>query len=383
MRWLKRLGLVAIGVALAVTGVLVWASANTDTSQTARVLMWLESDVDDWQRFPARTMTASTTPRVLATPREPDPVVAAFTVDGEPLADFLERNDTTAFLVARDGELIHETYHNDSGREATQTSFSTAKSFVSTLVGIAAAEGLLSVDDRLTDHIPELLERDERFGEITIADLIHMSSGLRYEEFPPWGDPAATYYAPDLRASALSAEIIEPPGQTFHYNNYNPLLAGMVLERVTGMPAAAYLETRLWQPMGAEADGSWSLDSDESGFEKMESGINGRAVDLMKLGLVFADEGRVDGRQLVPAEWVAWATAVDSGTDPADEYQAHWWTLPGSDAFSAIGNHGQYIYVDPTRRIVIARFGRSYGELDYEAWPALFDEIVAALDAAA
>ena len=66
---------------------------------------------------------------------------------------------------------------------------------------------------------------------------------------------------------------------------------------------------------------------------------------------------------------------------PAEEYQAHWWTLPDSDAFSAIGNHGQFIYVDPVSDIVIARFGRTYGSLDYLGWPALFDDLVAALQA--
>ena len=87
--------------------------------------------------------------------------------------------------------------------------------------------------------------------------------------------------------------MAEPAGETFLYSNYNPLLIGMTLERAAGMPVAQYLETRLWQPMGAEAEGSWSLDSEASGFEKMESGINGRAVDLMKLGLLFGADGRI------------------------------------------------------------------------------------------
>ena len=382
MRWLKRVGAILLVIGIALVGVYAWALANTDTSQTARVIAWLEADVDDWQRFPMRTMAPADEPRELPAPAQPDPSISTFEVDGVPLAEFLADNDTTAFLVARDGELIHEAYYNGSGREATQTSFSTAKSFASTLIGIAAHEGLLALDDPITDHIPELLERDDRFADITVADLIHMSSGLRYEEFPPWGDQAATYYAPDLRASALSTEIVEPPGQTFLYNNYNPLLVGMILERTTRMPVAAYLEARLWGPMGAEAEGSWSLDSEASGFEKMESGINGRAVDLMKLGLAFANDGRVGETQVVPAEWVEWATSVDTSNDPAEEYQAFWWTLPESDAFSAIGNHGQFIYVDPTRDLVVARFGRSYGSLDYEGWPDLFDELAAAVSSA-
>ena len=377
MRWLKRLGIVLLVIIALVAAAYAWATANTDSSQLARVVAWMEADVDDWQRFPMRTLAASDEPLLLPTPAEPDTTIAGFEVDGKALPQFLADNDTTAFLVARDGELIYEEYYNESSREAIQTSFSTAKSFASTLVGIAIADGLLSLDDPVSRHIPELLEKDERFAGITVRDLISMTSGLRYEEFPPWGDPAATYYAPDLRASALRAQVVEPAGQTFLYNNYNPLLIGMILERATGMPVAEYLETRLWQPMGAEAEGSWSLDSEASGFEKMESGINGRAVDLMKLGLLFGADGRIGDQQVVPQEWVSKATAVDTAHDPAEEYQWFWWTLPDSDAYSAIGNHGQFIYVDPVADVVVARFGRSYGSRDYLGWPALFDDIVA------
>jgi CubicO group peptidase (beta-lactamase class C family) len=106
-----------------------------------------------------------------------------------------------------------------------------------------------------------------------------MTSGLRYQEGGgPWGDDTATYYAPDLRALALTrTEVVEPPGRRFHHNNFNPLLVGLALERAVGMPVASYLEQRLWRPLGMEADGSWSLDSRSSGFKKMESGLNARA----------------------------------------------------------------------------------------------------------
>ena len=92
-------------------------------------------------------------------------------------------------------------------------------------------------------------------------------------------------------------------------------------------------------------------------------------------------ESRLNGEQVVPAAWVKWATAVDPTADPAEEYRAHWWTLPDSDAFSAIGNHGQFINVDPVSDTVIAHFGRTYGSLDYLGLPALFDDLVAALQA--
>jgi CubicO group peptidase (beta-lactamase class C family) len=110
------------------------------------------------------------------------------------------------------------------------------------------------------------------------------------------------YYDLDLRATALrDTRIVEPPGQRFRYNNVNPILLGMVLERVTGETVSAYLSERLWGPLGMEADGSWSLDRRRSGLELLQAGLNGRAIDFAKLGALYLHQGAWQGRQLVPA----------------------------------------------------------------------------------
>jgi CubicO group peptidase (beta-lactamase class C family) len=137
---------------------------------------------------------------------------------------------------------------------------------------------------------------------------------------------------------------VEAPGRRFHYNNYNPLLVGLALERVVGMPVAAYLERTLWQPLGMEADGSWSLDSRRSGFEKMESGLNARAIDFAKFGVLYAGGDAWRGRQLVPAAWVGDPTVMPTGGGamPAAGYQFFWWvqserrrrSLPGASTAS-------------------------------------------------
>ena len=137
----------------------------------------------------------------------------------------------------------------------------------------------------MTDYVPELLARDARFADITISQLLDMTSGIHYEEFPlPNGDDALTYYFDDLRALAIErTQIDEAPGMRWHYDNYNPLLLGLVLERATGMPVAEYLGERLWTKIGTESAASWSLDR-EGGFEKMESGINARPSTSPSLG---------------------------------------------------------------------------------------------------
>ncbi len=131
------------------------------------------------------------------------------------------------------------------------------------------------------------------------------------------------------------------------------------------MPVTEYMETVLWQPMGAEANGSWSLDSERQGFEKMFVGVNGRAIDFAKLGWLYLHEGHNGDRQVVPSTFVAEATAVDTATDPAREYQYLWWIDEEQRVYFANGDHGQLIYVDPDADLVIVRHGRSPGGVDW------------------
>ena len=200
------------------------------------------------------------------------------------------------------------------------------------------------------------------------------------EEGTPWSDDSTTYYAPDLRAAALSAVIEEPPGERFHYNNYNLLLAGMILERAIDGHISDFTARELWQPMGAEADASWSLDS-KGDFEKSESGINARAIDFARFGLLMLREGRRDREQVVPAEWVRESTARDSSRDPAEQYQYWWWIdtkRPGR--YYAAGNKGQYVYVAPDKDAVVVRMGRDFG-VHFDAWRRILRETATRSDA--
>jgi CubicO group peptidase (beta-lactamase class C family) len=382
MSILKRVGFVSLVLALALAvlagGVYLWALMSTDTSLAARGIIWGDSKVDDWKRFPSRQVHASSE-RISFEAATPD-WMADLEIEGKRLAAYLEETNTTAFIILHGDELLYEGYFNGSSREATQTSFSVAKSFASTLVGIAIGEGYIgSLDDPITAYIPELTDRDRRFDDITIRHLITMSSGIRFirDDSDPFSDDFVTSHSPNLRAAALDSQIVEAPGQRFHYNDYNPLLIGMILERATGMSVSEYLETRLWQPMGAEGDGSWSLDSERSGFEKMSVGINGRAIDFAKLGWLFLNEGKNGERQVVPAAWVEEATRVDQTTDPAAHYQYYWWVDAEHNAYNAEGNFCQFIYVYPDADLVLVRHGNDCGG---PYWTGLLGDIAQWVD---
>ncbi|MGE5249781.1 MAG: serine hydrolase domain-containing protein, partial [Bacteroidota bacterium] len=266
-------------------------------------------------------------------------------------------------------------------RDSVVTSFSIAKSFDSALIGIAIEEGYIkSAADPITDYIPELAERDPRFKIIQIRHLLMMASGIRYEEdkFDGLGDDSLTYEFDDLRHLALTeTKVADPPGVTFVYNNYNPLLLGLILERATGKSVTAYLQEKIWTPIGMEYDASWSLDSEKTGFEKMESGINARAIDFGKLGRLYLNKGSWNGKQLVPAAWVE-ASTTDSGLIQGRKlaYGYMWWREncnPGSADYFAAGNMGQFVYVSPLKNLIIVRNGERYGlPGEIEDWGEVF-----------
>jgi CubicO group peptidase (beta-lactamase class C family) len=178
------------------------------------------------------------------------------------------------------------------------------------LIGIAIAEGKIGgVHDPITKYLPELAKRDPRFSQIAIQDLLLMSSGIRYNEDPPDHDNDVTYHAADLRTAALqNTVIVDSPGKRWLYNNYHPLLLGMVLERVTGKSVTAYLQEKLWTPLEMGFPGSWSINGGSNGLEKMESGINARVIDFAKFGRLMLNNGQWNGEQIVSRSWIEQAT---------------------------------------------------------------------------
>lgn len=375
----------------------------TPYSGFARALIWLDADITDYERFPARTINnappvfnfQTVDPAIqseylkvldrIASQPSPNSAVTQASFN-----ELLASTQTTAFLIIKDDRLIYENYFNGYGRDSINTSFSVAKSLVSALVGIALDDGLIDrVDDPITKYIPELENKNSRYSAITIEHLLSMASGLRYvEEGTPFSDDTKTYYDPNLRSVALSAVIEEEPGKTIHYNNYNYLLLGIILERATGMPVAKYMEEKLWKPLGMEAPGSWSLDSESSGFEKMESGINARAIDFAKFGRLYLNNGsNWNGEQLISEEWVSVSTTANTTADPSIEYQYGWWIYPAQEEgvdnnnnhhhhFSARGNLGQFIYIVPEESLIMVRHGYDFGDVK---WINLFESIAAAI----
>jgi CubicO group peptidase (beta-lactamase class C family) len=240
-----------------------------------------------------------------------------------------------------------------------------------------------SVDEPVTRWLPELLDADPRFRAVTLRHLLAMRSGIAFDEDygSPWSDVWRFYLSRDLAARVRGLRVAGAPDQRFSYQSGDTQLLAMALERAVGEPLARYAQSRLWQPMGAEYDASWSLDSQAGGQAKAFCCLNARAVDLARFGQLFLDGGRAGDRQVVPADWVRASTAVRQGPGDNDVqrrslekpfgerrafYAWQWRRMPGPDGepgddFWAQGLLGQFIYVSPASRMVIVdalRFNR-------------------------
>ncbi len=376
------------------------AVPDIDTYE-GRIREWGDASVVDYLVFQSRELKPAAKPFHFSRKLQDGRVAELFSrleyLPGkrvETLEHFLRRTETTSFIVIQNDTILYERYFNGYRRDSVATSFSVAKSFDSTLIGIAIDGGLIgSVSDPITKYLPELAQRDERFRLITIRDLLSMASGIRYEESGPYYDGRVTYLEPDLRKAALDdTVIVEPAGKRWVYNNYHPLLIGMILERVSGASVTEYLQKQLWDKLGMEYGGSWSTDRPRNGFEKMESGINARAIDFAKLGRLMLNEGRWEGTQVVTAAWVEEATQPEEkpssyyGEDSFFISQGHyykyfWWgdRRPGGKSdFYGQGNKGQYIYVSPQKNLIIVRNGIEFGLTPFQ-WVHLFRDFANAM----
>ena len=252
-----------------------------------------------------------------------------------------------------------------------------AKSVVSLLIGKAIEKGYIkSVKEPISNYITEF--ENKEIGKITIEDLLLMRSNIVYDEdkFLWFGDDTLTYWSDDLRKLALShTDLTNKYNGKFHYNNYHPLLLGIILERSTGVSVSQFFEREIWQRIGAEYDASWSLDSDKSGFEKMESGINFHAVDFLKIGSMVLHDGNWNGKQVINKDWLIQSTLSEfpinnddyensflSGKNIAYKYM--WYTTPSEQSgydIIAWGKSDQILYISPANDLVILRTGKTDG----------------------
>jgi CubicO group peptidase (beta-lactamase class C family) len=316
--------------------------------------------------FPTHIVAKSETPSPWQRSATPLSVSYTYQNGNYTLQDYLSHNPTTGLLIARGDTILFEQYQYGRTDQDRFLSHSMAKTILAMLVGIAVSEhAIRSIDDPAAAYVPELAGTE--LGQTPLRALLHMASGIAFTETYDGHDDNATLGRAlftrggpgPVAAVAQFNTRVAPPDTLFHYAGVNPEVLGLVLTRATGQTLAAYLQTRLWQPMGAEADGKWTVDV--TGQEIAYGAFNAGLRDYARLGRLLAAGGMMNGRQIIPGDWLRDATSRPPlGSALAESGPLPWgygyltWLMPGArHAFALEGIHGQRVFVDPVSKLVL------------------------------
>jgi CubicO group peptidase (beta-lactamase class C family) len=355
-----------------------------------RVVRYGDTMIDEFKFYPFRRLRASESPFLFEENRSGLFVPSVVELDGRTqseLEDLLQSNDTIAFLIIKDDALVYERYYQGHSQSSLSQSFSMAKSFTSALVGMALDDGLIaSVDQPVTGFIPELAEAG--FEDVTVRHLLTMMSGSNYvENDNPFGIHVILNYTPNLEREILGFGMERTPGEHWRYKSGDNALLALILDRALGqMTITDYTQERLWAPLGMQYDGMWTLDHEGDGLEKTWCCLAATARDFAKLGRLYLNDGNWGGRQLLSPDWIRQSTQVGGvpETDWPDDFRAvgwrnygyQWWLLSDEEGdYMASGKDGQYLYVNPSRNVIILRLGWSTGDLFTSQWISLFKHL--------
>ena len=282
-----------------------------------------------------------------------------------PVNDSLE---TVAFMVIVNDSIQFEKYWHDYSSDTMSNSFSMAKSFVGSLIGVAIKEGeIKSVNQKVCDFLPDFCEG--RNAEVTIKNLLTMSSGLNWTEnyYNPIGQTAEAYYGNDLKDLVMNLTVVETPGKVFKYHSSCTQILTFVLEAATGKTISEYASGKLWKPMGAKHPALWNTDV-EGGDEKGFCCINSNARDFARLGKLYLHQGNWNGLQILDSSYVKSATSaanlLDEKGNPNTNYGFQFWLAErqGLAIYYARGLWGQYVICIPEKNMIVVRLGRKFGK---------------------
>jgi CubicO group peptidase (beta-lactamase class C family) len=288
-----------------------------------------------------------------------------------------------SLVVVKNGYLIAEDYFNEGSVDQKDRLQSVTKSYTSALVGIALEQGYLSsVDQKMLDFFTEVADQitDPRKQQITIRDLLQMRSGYPWEETDPalWDGLLSGRYPPLIEEVALVAD----PGTEFNYSNLSSDWLGIIVDRATGMNLKAYAEENLFSPLGVEA-GEWGTDAE--GHNNGAADLHMTPRDAARFGLLYLNDGKYEGNQIVPADWVRdslqrYSEDINvTGGFPANwglsfrdvGYGYQWWSARvGDHHFDyAMGHGGQMIVLlNEFDMVIVTTSYPFYLQHDAESW---------------
>lgn len=321
--------------------------------------------------IPTSSMTPSTKPQEWSEGEALElPETYSFQGTEKNTEQLLQETGTAALVVVRDGTLCFERYWLTGGSTVPWLSMSVAKSFVSTLVGIALDEGhIKSLNDLISDYIP--VEKGSAYDGVRILDVLQMSSGARWNEDYSDQDSDAMRMALAMSADGSLDRLVatavreHAPGTVCRYNSADTQALGSLLVHATGRTITDYMQEKLVEPLGFTNASYWLTDATDR--EAAFAGLNLTARDYARLGQAYLNGGKWNGRQVIPEQYIAASTVASaphthpgkpllSGNPMELGYGYQWWIPKQQDgSFTALGVYNQFIYVQPNTQTVIVK----------------------------
>ena len=263
-----------------------------------------------------------------------------------------------SILIVRHGQIVFEEYRNGYDETRKHHVQSVTKSFSSVLIGIAIQQGLIeSVDQRLVDLFPDqaMANLDARKKRITLENLLTMSDGMDWHELDyPYNHPQNTlgqmWVSRDAVQHVLDRPMAREPGEAWAYNSGTSILLGGIIEQVSGRDVLGFAREHLFDPIGI-GDVVWTLTT--GGHYYTDGGLYLTPRDMARFGYLMLQGGTRDGREIVPAEWVARSSTTYYQTPSGFGYGYQWWVLPDGSGYAATGHYEQRIFVLPEADAVV------------------------------
>ena len=291
--------------------------------------------------------------------------------------EVLDRGYTDGFVVLHEGAIVAERYAAGVEPHEPHLLMSVTKSFTGSLAGIAVEAGLLSPDDLVTDIVPEVA--GSAYDGARVRNVLDMTVSMDYDE--DYDNPNSDVALLDVAAGWRPVREGAPDnlrdyirtmrkaegehGAAFHYVSTNTDLLGWILERVSGTDFATLLSREIWRPMGAEFDAYITLD--RLGAPQTDGGLCVTTRDLARFGQLHLQHGVMNGRRIVPEEWIrdfrengdpeVWDRGNFAEFMPGFHYRSKWYTdrQDSHRPCLGMGIHGQFLFVDPVAGVVIAK----------------------------
>jgi CubicO group peptidase (beta-lactamase class C family) len=271
------------------------------------------------------------------------------------IQDYINKYKVGGLIILRNGKILHEEYNFGNNQESRWISFSVTKSVTSMLLGAAIKDGFIkNVEEPVVTYLPHLI--DSSYKDVTIKQVLHMSSGIKWNEdyTDPYSDVSLASGLNSLELYSYLNKLRKSsnPGEKFNYNTGETNLIGGIVRSAIGNNLSTYLEQKIWKPFGMEHDAYWVLDNNYS-LELGGCCINATLRDYSRIGLFAMNKGITrEGIAVLPNNW------IDESTNPSNnlEYYGYQWWLDGPEyeSFYADGIFGQFIWIDPSSKIVVA-----------------------------